>query len=193
MTDAAWNFIETYERERAVLPGASLAWLGARRAEALKAFAEAGLPHRRLEDWRYTDLSRALGGATLSPAPLPDGAVVLPDAAKRASVAAFHDIDRHVIVFVNGRLRSDLSGTKLPAGVTLMSLGNALNSTWARPLVETKVEAQAGNVIALNTALMRDGIGLHIARGIKLDTPLHLLFLANDDGASHVRNPVRPE
>lgn len=193
MTDAARNFIETYERERAALPGAGLAWLGVRRAEALKAFAEAGLPHRRLEDWRYTDLSRALGNATLSLAPLPDGAVVLPDATKRPSVAAFHDIDRHVIVFVNGRLRSDLSGVKLPAGVTLVSLGDALNATWARPLVETKVEAQAGSVIALNTALMRDGIGLHIARDAKLDKPLHLLFLANDDGASHVRNLVRLE
>ena len=192
MTDAARNFIETYERERAALPGAGLAWLAAGRADALKAFAEAGLPHRRLEDWRYTDLARALEKAALSPAPQPRGAVTLPDAAARPSIAAFHGIDRHVAVFVNGRLQSDLA-SELPHGVTLVPLAEALGEPWARPLVETKVAAQAGNVIALNTALMRDGLGLHVAQGVKLDKPLHLIFLATDDGASHVRVLVRLE
>lgn len=190
MTDAARDFIEAYERERAALPGAGLAWLAARRAEALKAFAEAGLPHRRLEDWRYTDLARALEKATLLAAPQPTGAITFPDAASRPSIAAFHGIDRHVVVFVNGRLQSDLA-SELPAGVTIVPLADALGMSWARPLVETKVAAQAGNVVALNTALMRDGLGLHLERGVKLDKPLHLIFLANDEGASHMRLLVR--
>jgi Fe-S cluster assembly protein SufD len=177
---------------RDALPGAGLAWLATCRADALKAFAEAGLPHRRLEDWRYTDLARALDKATLSPAPRPGGAVELPDASVRPSIAAFHDIDRHVVLFVNGRLQGDLA-MALPQGVTLERLGDALGESWVQPLVEAKVAAQAGNVIALNTARMRDGLGLRLCRGMKLDKPLHLVFLASEDGAAHVRLLVRLE
>lgn len=187
------HFIETYERERASFPGAGLGWLDARRDEAARALATSGLPHRRMEDWRYTDLSRALAGATLTHAPRADGAAALPDASARPAIAAFQDIDRHVIVFANGRLSSDLSSLSLPAGVTLLPFARALAEPWSRALVEMKVEAQAGNVIALNTVLMQDGIGLHIARGAKLDKPLHLVFLANDEGAFHLRHFVRLE
>ncbi|MGB3808920.1 MAG: Fe-S cluster assembly protein SufD [Parvibaculum sp.] len=193
MTDAAKNFIETYERERNALPGASLGWLAIRRDAALKAFADAGLPHRRLEDWRYTDLRQALEKASLAPAPGHQAAALLPDAS-RASVAAFAGIERHVIVFVNGRLRTDLSKFDLPDSVTLKPLAEALSESWARELVETRAtDAQAANVVALNTALMHDGMGLHIAAGVKLDAPLHLLFLGADDGIWHGRNLIRLE
>lgn len=186
-------FIETYEREREELPGAGLGWLDARRDEAAKAFAASGLPHRRMEDWRYTDLRRALTTATLTRAPRAGGAGASPDASARPAIAAIQDIDRHVIVFANGRLSSDLSSLSLPAGVTLLPFARALAEPWSQSLVEMKVEAQAGTVIALNTALMQDGIGLHLARGAKLDKPLHLVFLANDEGAFHLRHFIRLE
>ncbi|HEY4344723.1 MAG TPA: Fe-S cluster assembly protein SufD [Parvibaculum sp.] len=195
MTDAAKNFIETYEQERKTLtlPAAGLGWLDARRDAALKAFGEAGLPHRRLEDWRYTDLRQALEKAAFAPAPAHQTTALLPDAS-RPTVAAFANIDRHVIVFVNGRLRTDLSKFALPEGVSLTPLAVALAEPWARTLLEGKAsDAQAANVVALNTALMQDGMGLHIAKGVKLDKPLHLLFLAADDGAFHARNLIRLE
>ena len=34
------------------------AWLDVRRKAARASFADAGFPHRRVEAWRYTDLSR---------------------------------------------------------------------------------------------------------------------------------------
>lgn len=193
MTDAAKKFIETYERERALLPAAGLGWLDARRDAALKAFAESGLPHRRLEDWRFTDLRQALEKASLVPAPAHQGATLLPDAT-RAAVSAFANIDRHVVVFVNGRLRTDLSQFTFPEGVSLMPLAFALAEPWARGLLETgSGRTQAANIVELNTALMQGGMGLHMAQGVKLDKPLHLLFLAADDGAFHARNLIRLE
>lgn len=193
MTDAAKNFIETYEQARKTLPAAGLGWLDTRRDAALKAFAESGLPHRRLEDWRYTDLRQALEKASFAPAPAHQGAALLPDAT-RAAVAAFANIDRHVVVFINGRLRTDLSKFALPEGVSLVPLALALAEPWARALLEAKAShTQAANIVALNTALMQDGMGLHIAKGVKLDKPLHLLFLAADDGAFHARNLIRLE
>lgn len=38
-------------------------WLDARRADAANLFRERGVPHRRVENWKYTDLKTALDGA----------------------------------------------------------------------------------------------------------------------------------
>ncbi|MEI9989357.1 MAG: Fe-S cluster assembly protein SufD [Rhizomicrobium sp.] len=38
-------------------------WLDDRRAEAANRFAALGVPHRRIEDWKYSDLKTAIGGA----------------------------------------------------------------------------------------------------------------------------------
>ncbi|MDR3498066.1 MAG: Fe-S cluster assembly protein SufD [Parvibaculum sp.] len=184
MTDAATKFIETYERERNSLPAADLPWLDARRDEAMKSFAEAGLPHRRLEDWRYTDLRQLLSKASLAPAPAHEGVVLLP-------TTAFDAIDGHRLVFVNGRFRADLSNLGgLPSGVTLVPLAEALRAPWARPLLEAP---QASGIVALNTAMMGDGLGLHVAAGVRLGKPLHILHFAADAGAFHVRNLIRLE
>ncbi len=47
-------------------------WLDERRAEAANRFAAQGVPHRRIEDWKYSDLKTAIDGAnddaTLTPA-----------------------------------------------------------------------------------------------------------------------------
>jgi Fe-S cluster assembly protein SufD len=155
----------------------------------MKTFAEAGLPHRRLEDWRYTDLKQALTKANFAPAPAHQGAVLLPTATP--SAIAFEGIDRYTMVFVNGRFRADLSKLAgLPAGVTVAPLAQALRAAWVKPLLEAP---QASGIVALNTALMGDGLGLHIARGVKLDKPLHLLYIAADAGAFHARNLIRLE
>ena len=38
-------------------------WLDERRAEAANRFAALGVPHRRIEDWKYSDLKSAIDGA----------------------------------------------------------------------------------------------------------------------------------
>ena len=61
------------------LDAATQSWLDAAtegpdfpgREGARKAFAEAGLPHRRVEDWKYTDLRNRIGEALPQAAPLP--------------------------------------------------------------------------------------------------------------------------
>src|ERR1700743_2613520 len=37
-------------------------WLDERRAQAANRFAALGVPHRRVEDWKYSDLKSALDG-----------------------------------------------------------------------------------------------------------------------------------
>ena len=44
-------------------PEANAPWLDARRNDALAAFRKFGVPHRRIENWKYTDLKTALDAA----------------------------------------------------------------------------------------------------------------------------------
>ncbi len=60
MSTAEILFLDALERSTA-LPG--VPWLEERRAGALQAFHAKGVPHRRVEDWKYTDLKAALEGA----------------------------------------------------------------------------------------------------------------------------------
>lgn len=186
---ATQQFIETYQDAREALPGAG-GWLARRREAAIGTFAEAGLPHRRLEDWKYTDIRQVLNSANYAPAPTHEGAVVLPES---RSAAAFSAIDRYVLVFVNGRYQPGLSqSARLPKGVELHALAEVLHEQWAKDLVERRFDdaRQAENIIDLNTALMSDGACLRVRKGVKLDKPLHLLFLGADAGASHTRNLI---
>lgn len=190
MTDAARIFVETYQRQRDALAALSPDWLKAGRDEAMDAFAKAGLPHRRLEDWRYTDLARLLDKATLDAAPVPAGEVALPSG--NAAIRVFEGVERYVVTFVNGRMQTVPSSLGLPAGVTLSGLGDALSSDWGKRLVSEKAQGiQAAEIVSLNTALMAGGFGLHLEKGVELDKPLHLVFLNADNGASHTRCLIR--
>jgi len=93
------------------------------RADAFAAFAQKGLPHRRIEDWKYTDL-RALMSDVPAPA-TPAAAETAARAMARADV--FDGIERDRIVFVNGHFVPALSETAgFGDAVEFASLGRFL-------------------------------------------------------------------
>ena len=53
-TKAEQAFSEAFEAVAGKLPGSAA--VKARRAEAIGKFSTLGLPHRRIEEWKYTDL-----------------------------------------------------------------------------------------------------------------------------------------
>ena len=53
-TKAEQALFETFEAVAGKLPGSAA--VKARRAEAIGKFSALGLPHRRIEEWKYTDL-----------------------------------------------------------------------------------------------------------------------------------------
>src|SRR5260370_21910296 len=91
------------------------AWLAERRRGALARFGELGLPTRRRENWRFTNL-RPLE-TTLYP---PAGSETSID---ESSLAPHRlGVPSHRIVLVNGRYSPALSdGNRLPAGVLCFS------------------------------------------------------------------------
>src|SRR4051794_13787719 len=92
------------------------------RADAFRMFEEAGLPHRRVEEWKYTDL-RALMREAKPLAARPDKKAIA--AAKKAG--KLRGVEARKLFLVNGTLVPELSDTaKLEPGLTIGSLADAL-------------------------------------------------------------------
>ncbi|MDP4023839.1 SufD family Fe-S cluster assembly protein [Methylobacterium sp. NEAU 140] len=153
------------------------------REEAFKFFEATGLPSRRVEAFKYTDLRAAMTEAA-PPAEAPS------DEAARAAVAGakgFAGIEAARLTFVNGHLvpaLSDLDG--LPEGVRVTPLNAALAQSDARLKLLAPVEqARANPIYQLNTAFLADGALISVAAGAKPERPLHLRFVgAGTDGFS---------
>ena len=156
----------------------------AMRDAAFRRFEAHGLPNRRVEEWKYTDL-RALMREALPLARLPDAAAI---SRARSATRLLPDMDARRLMFVDGVFipeLSDLSG--LEPGLEIRSMAQALSD--ADPLVAAylgKVIATDNDTaIALNTALMRDGAVMRVSAGSTVERPIHLVFTgAGDQPAS---------
>ena len=148
----------------------------ATRREAFETYERLGLPHRRIEEWKYTDL-RALMGEVLPLAAAPDAA-----ASKRAAEAVkAHAIPgARKLVLVDGVFAADLSDVKpLAAEASLKTLRETL--TKDAGLLKT---ASTDAVIALNAALATDGVVLSITDGAQLSAPIQIIHVATAASAS---------
>jgi Fe-S cluster assembly protein SufD len=171
-TGAELALADTFAAAKSKLPGDRnvAVW----RAAAFERFAVAGLPHRRIEEWKYTDLRALLRDARPLASP-PEA-----DAMKRA--AAFGRLCGHIacrrLVFVDGAFAPDLSDLdELETGLNVRSMARALAD--GDPLVTAhlgKVFPVSEAVLDVNAALMGDGAVIHVAAGSVLKRPLYFVF-----------------
>ena len=153
-----------------------------RRQDAFETLKATGLPTRRVEEWKYTDL-RAFMRDLPPLADLPERAQV--EAAERTKpLLALADACR--FLFVNGR---DFSSAKAD-GVAWYRLGNDDELPDSVTAALNRERSYAANTaVALNTAFMHDTTILHVPAGVTVATPLHLDFqtMANAPLASFGR------
>ena len=190
MENTEFSLAGPFDEAAPRLPGADLAWLDALRSQGIEAFRANGLPNRKVEAWRYTNVSalEKQGFAPLAET-VPLGAV--PEGAALAIEGACR------IVFVNGRLRPDLSELdRLPEGIEAASLTEALGNKGGEleELIAPASKGRDGVLAALNDAFMEDGLVLRIAAGAAVETPIHLISVgvpvAGQSVAFHARNLV---
>lgn len=159
------------------------------RAAAFEAFREKGLPNRRIEDWKYTDLRSLMHDA---PAPAQPAAPADAEAAL-ARADLFRDIERARIVFVNGHFvpsLSDLAG--LEEDVEFASLGRFLAEGGAILDRGALADPAESPLYALNSAFVRDGAVLRIRDGARLARPLEIaaVFAGGAPGLQTLRHLV---
>lgn len=174
-TAAEQALVQQYADVKAELPGGPA--VRKLREDAFAGFEAKGLPHRRLESWRYTDLRALLREAR----PLAGGAAAT--AAVKARLDALK-LEGLRLVLVDGIFAPDLSSLDdIPEGVSVQSLSEALVSPReGLTCVLSGPSVGADDMgLALNTALMRDGVFIEIAEGRNLEQPIIIVSLASGE------------
>jgi len=179
-TAAETALAQAFSQARDRLPGDDA--IAAQRDAAFDVFAKEGLPHRRVEEWKYTDLRALMRDAKPLAAP--------PDAAAKARAKGagtlLGDVEARRLVFVNGSFVAELSDiANLERGLTVVPLAQALADDDATLTAHLGKLAPGSDVaVALNTAFMGDGAVIRVAAGSTIDRPLHLLFVASEKPAA---------
>ena len=156
------------------------------REAAAKAFNDNGLPHRRVEEWKYTDL-RTLVREALPISTPAQSAVV------EAHARLLVDTDVRRIVVANGAVVPELSDfADLEPGLSIQPLAQALAA--GSDVVTRLGSLEPGRydaVFALNTALAADGVVIAVAPGTVIERPIHVAHVfSGKAAASFARNLV---
>jgi Fe-S cluster assembly protein SufD len=184
-TPAEQALAEAFAAAKARLPGLATA-----RADAFMQFDKSGLPHRRVEEWKYTDL-RALWREAKPLASSPDAKAK--DKAKNVA-PELKGIDCRRLTFVDGAFAPELSDLTAEPGVAVRSMADALAKSDALVTKHVgKVNPAKDPALALNTALMGDGIVIHVAAGVTPKKPILLVFAGTQPASVFTRSLVMLE
>jgi Fe-S cluster assembly protein SufD len=157
---------------------ATAAWLEDLRRDAARAFDAGGLPHRKVEAWKYTPLKLLESFAPL--APDPSALEQTPEPPWRA--------DRGVTL-VDGRPSG--GPWQAPPGLRLLPLSESLDEfekSLRRLFGRVSVEGAARAFTALNTVWGHQGLLIHVAAGVDAGSLcLHWRFSGQESVLHHSR------
>ena len=162
------------------LPGSAA--VATARQKAFEIFERTGLPHRRMEDWKYTDLRMSMR-EVFPLAPASDHAA---SARAESTLKSTATDGARQLVLVDGVFAPQLSDlAKLEKGVAIRTLRDALETggdAIRNRLVATG--SQTDPMVALNTAMMTDGVVIEIADGTELKSPIQIVHVSTVKGAA---------
>lgn len=172
------NSVDTFREMRDSQQDSGVAWFDRLRRTSLERFEELGFPTVKDEEWKYTNIAPI---ARMDFNTQPAGDAVADSELTDLGVIEARDSQ---LVFVNGRLRKDLSSVAaLPAGVVAMDLADAINDARVNAMVWKHLAQEADYVaeafVALNTGLISHGAFVLIPKGVTVTAPLHLQFISD--------------
>ena len=174
------NYLASFGRLEKSLGGREPSWLQALRSASIDRFAELGFPTVRDEDWRFTNVT------PLARVPFQPGRLVDLDSAARAQVNGLaclaDDVNR--LVFVNGFLAAGLSALpRLPQGVQADSMARLWRGhpDNIEPFLGQYAVSEGHAFRSLNTAFMRDGAYLRVARGVAVEEPIYVVCVTTGE------------
>lgn len=173
------------------LPGTSVPWIANLRNTAFNQFKISGMPNPQMEDWKYTNLKS-----------LQRQAFCFPDKRNlkihenEISSALIPNLDVYRVVFVDGELDENLSQLdKIPSEIHLASIADQLqnNNNKVKSYLNKYANTDQNGFVFLNTALMQDGIYIHIPKNCVINKPIHLIYISttqNHPTWFHLRNLI---
>ena len=149
---------------------------------AADSIAKSGLPHRRVEEWKWTDLRRIVDQAY---PPAIGGSVAAATVDELVARSPFGEIASSRLVFVNGQF--DQSRSSLPENISVSTMAKTDDLNFS---------LRDGDIIdALNLAYASDGAIIKIAKGQTADKPIELIYITAPDQPATVttRNVIAIE
>lgn len=143
------------------------------REQALNDFQRLGIPNKKTEDYRYTDLMSYLKGEysyEIAPAQF---SVDLEDLFR----CDIPELDTHIVLVLNGFYYEKNKPEGLPEGVIISSLAEA---SLKYPELVNKhygeyADTSLDSLAALNTLFAQDGIFIYIPKNVVLDKPIQII------------------
>lgn len=178
--ESATQYIELFAQCEAMICKHSAEILNSPRTKAFEDFKRQGFPTRKVEAYKYTDVSNAFApdyGLNLNRLDIP----VNPYDAFRCDVP---NMSTALYFMVNDSFYNKaLPKSNLPEGVLLGSLKDLSESypelvgRYYGKLADTSKDA----VVALNTMLAQDGLLLYVPKGVVVEKPIQLVNILRAD------------
>lgn len=152
------------------------AWLKENRKQAFDQFIRTGLPSRKNEKYKYTDVARIFSG---------NFTAVHNEAHKLSQDLNKLAIDKNSIklVFINGWLHKDSTlSAKLPKGVIVGNL--ATDGLLKHADILKKYMNNTGDALTqLNSALWTDGAFIYVPEKIQLENSIEIIYISTGSTA----------
>ncbi len=156
------------------------------RQAAFDRFLQVGLPTRRIEDWKYTDVSRLAKRDLVQkmPSPVPSS---IP-ASRLRDIPLFHEEDA-TFVFLDGIFQPRLSLSDVVPGLKVTPLADAASDPRLKGALTRNNIQMESPFVCLNRALWQDGLMLRVSGKQRLDRAIHVIFLHGGDVAEELISP----
>lgn len=155
------------------------------REKAWKLLNEMGLPEKKWEAFKYLPLDTFY----LKPFQTPQKSEI-----SKQTIQSWTDFSSQsaTLVFVNGTFRSDLSFTNaLPEKVILLPSSEAIKSYGAfldRRRGE-QIILEKNPFVLVNHSLYSEGLFLYVPPKVKIENPIHILFITTNDACPILMHP----
>ncbi len=145
------------------------------RGVAFSIIEERGLPSRKNEEYKYTNLSKILernfGDFVGNMESSTDLSSLIPT------------LSDNQLVFVNGILSEELSNYNLPEEITISTIEDS------KGLVAQNLDAKSDEFLLLNTSSLNTGIAINIAKSAVIETPVVLVHITDSSKNQAVAHP----
>ncbi len=157
------------------------------RDQAMESFCKQGIPTRKHEEYKYTRIDVMLKEEFYF------------SANKNCNDEQIEELkflkDAYVVIIENGIFVQGSSNLQnLPKGLTICSLVDAVksNSTVFEKHYAQYTDVYADPFIALNTAMNKDGVFIHIAKNVIIEKPIHIIHISTafENTIIHPRNLI---
>ncbi len=174
------QYIDLFQAQRRLIDSHSAPLINACREAAYHAFEAKGLPSRKVEEYRYTDMEPVFApdyGVNLSRVEFP----VNPYDSFKCSVP---NLSTSLYFIVNDQFYTKTyPRAKLPEGVVVDSLRHVAETRpeLLQPYYARLAKAEEDAVTALNTMLVQDGLIIYIPRNIVVEKTIQIVNILRSD------------